>query len=300
MKRLLGIVVLILLITRLVSAAAQSSDQPRIAFGDVWARANADTEEAEIPAGEATVVYMRIVNVSQNDVALVGVSTAVAGEIQLHQAVMDGDIMRMQPMTEAPIIAAGETADFEMAGSHIMLLDVQSLVAGTAFSMILNFALPDGTIFVETVGVPVLDFAALPTPVPAFTYAQAWARPTADSDDHQPSAYVSAVYLQLFSNAESDDSLVSVSTDAAGTSEIHESVMNGDLVQMRPVEGGVQLPAGGEALLEPGGYHIMLMDLQTPLLEGDAFSMTLTFESGMELTIGVPVYDRMMTGTDHE
>lgn len=300
MKQLFRLSLLFLVLAPLFVAQAQEAIQPRIAFGDVWARANADTPEDEVPAGEATAVYMRIINLSQEDVALVGVSTPAAGAIQLHQAVMDGDIMRMQPMTEALVIPAGETADFEMNGNHIMLLDVEPLVAGSAFPMMLNFALADGTSFVETLGIPVLDFAALPIPVPTLAYAQVWSRPTATSEDDAAAVDVSAVYMQLFSSAETDDALLSISTPVAGIAEIHESVMNGDLMQMRPVDGDILLPAGGELSLEPGGYHIMLMDLKQPLLEGEAFPITLTFESGNALTIGVPVYDRMMMEMIHE
>jgi len=300
MKRLFAISFLWLFLAPLFAIQAQEGIQPRIAFSDVWARANADTPEDVVPAGEATAVYMRIVNLSDAEVALVGVSTPAAETIQLHQAVMDGDIMRMQPMTEAPIIAAGESLNFEMAGSHIMLLGAQPLVAGTAFPVTLTFSGTDGGTFVETIGVPVLDFTALPTPVPAIAIGSAWARPTAADETETPVTDVSAVYLQLFSTAENDDALVEVETSAAGIAEIHESVMDGDVMRMRPLEGGLPLPAGGEATLEPGGYHIMLMDLQTPLFDGNALSMTLIFASGAEITIGVPVYDRMMMDMNHE
>ncbi|MBC6934312.1 MAG: copper chaperone PCu(A)C, partial [Chloroflexi bacterium] len=66
-----------------------------------------------------------------------------------------------------------------------------------------------------------------------------------------------------------------------------------DVMKMRPVEGGIEIPAGGSVELKPGGYHVMLMQLPRDLLPGQAIMLTLVFESGVELPVAVPVYDKM-------
>ncbi|MFN8373811.1 MAG: copper chaperone PCu(A)C [Anaerolineae bacterium] len=69
--------------------------------------------------------------------------------------------------------------------------------------------------------------------------------------------------------------------------------MNNDVAQMQEVQGGLEIPAGERLLLQPGGYHIMMLELTQELVPGTAFLLTLTFESGVELTIAVPVYAPM-------
>jgi copper(I)-binding protein len=72
--------------------------------------------------------------------------------------------------------------------------------------------------------------------------------------------------------------LVAVSTPVAGVAEIHEMAMDGDVMRMRAMPGGLPLPAGKPVTLAPGGYHIMLMDLKQQLSPGDSVPVTLTIE----------------------
>jgi copper(I)-binding protein len=72
--------------------------------------------------------------------------------------------------------------------------------------------------------------------------------------------------------------LLSASSSAAGVVEIHEMKMDGSTMQMRALPGGLDLPAGKVVELKPGGYHVMLMDLKTPLTAGQAVDMTLVVE----------------------
>lgn len=107
-----------------------------------------------------------------------------------------------------------------------------------------------------------------------------------------PNAPVGGGYLTITNKGAADDRLVSVSTPAAGTSQIHEMKMVGDVMKMNEVEGGLVIPAGGSVALEPGGYHLMFMDLKGPLVEGQSITVTLTFEKAgtvdVELPIGSP------------
>jgi copper(I)-binding protein len=72
--------------------------------------------------------------------------------------------------------------------------------------------------------------------------------------------------------------LVAVSTPVAGVVEIHEMSMDGSVMRMRALPGGLPLPAGQAVTLAPGGYHVMLMDLKQPLNAGDTVPVTLTIE----------------------
>jgi copper(I)-binding protein len=71
--------------------------------------------------------------------------------------------------------------------------------------------------------------------------------------------------------------------------EIHEIVEEDDVMSMRPIEGGLELPAGESTVLEPGGYHVMLIGLTADLNAGETYTLTLEFErAGMvEMQVAV-------------
>ena len=85
-------------------------------------------------------------------------------------------------------------------------------------------------------------------------------------------AKVAAGYLTLKNSGESPDRLVSVTTDIAGSAEVHEMKMVDGVMQMRPVPEGVTVPAGGEVALKPGASHLMFMDLKQGLKDGQIVS----------------------------
>ncbi len=113
-------------------------------------------------------------------------------------------------------------------------------------------------------------------------------------------ASAGAVYMQL--EAGEDDRLIGASVDAsvAGKVEIHETAMvegemsddsgegMGGAMMMREV-GEIALPGGTEVSLEPGGLHIMLLEITTPLELGQKFDVTLTFENAGEKVVEVEV-----------
>ena len=99
----------------------------------------------------------------------------------------------------------------------------------------------------------------------------AWARAT------MPGQKVSAAYMQLQSDA--DARLVSASSPAVTRVEVHEMKMDGDVMRMREVK-SIELPKGKTVSLEPGGYHIMLMNLTKPIAAGEVIPLTLVVESG--------------------
>lgn len=87
--------------------------------------------------------------------------------------------------------------------------------------------------------------------------------------------------------------LVSVSSPVAGVAEVHEMKMEGDVMKMRAVQGGLDLPAGKTVELSPGGYHVMMMDLKAALPKDSTVPLTLVFrdakgvESKVELKVPV-------------
>lgn len=98
----------------------------------------------------------------------------------------------------------------------------------------------------------------------------AWVRGTV------PQQKATGAFMQL--QAEKDSRLVSAKSPVAGVVEIHEMAMEKDVMKMRAVPNGLELPAGKTVELKPGGYHVMLMDLKQAVKEGDTVPLTLIFE----------------------
>jgi copper(I)-binding protein len=114
-----------------------------------------------------------------------------------------------------------------------------------------------------------LLWAALTAAQPAEpSVTEAWARATPAQAEN------AAAYLTVLSPAA--DRLVAVATPIARKAEIHTTIMEGDVMRMRPVD-GIDLVGGKAVYLKPGGLHVMLFGLQHPLHEGDRFALTLTF-----------------------
>lgn len=100
-----------------------------------------------------------------------------------------------------------------------------------------------------------------------------WSRATPEG------AKVAAGYFKISNSGAEADRLVAVTGEIAGRTEIHEMAVDADgVMTMRPLAGGVEIPAGGAVTLEPGGIHVMFMDLKQGPKEGERFKGTLTFE----------------------
>jgi copper(I)-binding protein len=97
-----------------------------------------------------------------------------------------------------------------------------------------------------------------------------------------------AVYLTVTNNGSTADRLTAVSTQVAKTAEVHESFSEGGIMKMRPV-GGLPVAPGKPLTLSPGGYHVMLMGLKQPLVKGESFPLTLTFEHASPVQVQVRV-----------
>lgn len=105
----------------------------------------------------------------------------------------------------------------------------------------------------------------------ALTVQAPWSRATPGG------SRVGVGYLDIRNAGPAPDRLIGVLSEIAGRAEIHESVVEGAVARMRPVE-ALEIKAGGRAELKPGGYHVMFMGLNRPLREGERFKATLEFE----------------------
>lgn len=98
----------------------------------------------------------------------------------------------------------------------------------------------------------------------------AWARATVQGQK------ASGAFMQL--TAKTPGRLVSVASPVAGVVEVHEMKMEGDVMKMRALSQGLELPAGKTVSLSPGGYHVMLMDLKVALQKDTTIPLTLVFK----------------------
>ena len=79
-------------------------------------------------------------------------------------------------------------------------------------------------------------------------------------------------------SAKNSVKLVGASSPAAGVTEVHEMKMEGDVMKMRAIPGGLDIAAGKTVELKPGGYHVMLMDLKATLQKDSTIALTLVFK----------------------
>jgi len=111
---------------------------------------------------------------------------------------------------------------------------------------------------------------------------QPWARATPGG------AKVGGAYLELKAAPGKGDRLIAAKSAAAGSVEIHTHVMEGGVARMRRVD-AIEVAGGKSAMLQPGGYHIMLIDLKQPLKQGDRLKLTLVFETAGEIEVDATV-----------
>lgn len=116
---------------------------------------------------------------------------------------------------------------------------------------------------------------------PSVAVSGAWSRATPGG------ATTGAAYATL--NSPGGDTLTGVSTPVAKSASVHEMTMDGNVMRMRPVPGGLALPPGQAVTLEPGGYHIMLEGLKQPLRQGQTVPLHLTFQHAPPLDVAAAV-----------
>ena len=110
----------------------------------------------------------------------------------------------------------------------------------------------------------------------------AWVRATPPNRD------VTAAYLVIRNRSDQPRELLSVETAAAAYTELHTMRQVDDMMEMEKMERLV-VPPRGEAVLEPGGNHIMLFGVERQLAEGDSVVLTLRFDDQSTRTVTAEV-----------
>lgn len=110
-----------------------------------------------------------------------------------------------------------------------------------------------------------------------------------------PNAPASGAFMVIRNNGSKDLKLVKADNPASRLTELHTHLNEGGVMKMRQVS-MIEIKAGGEALLQPGGLHVMLIDLKIPLKEGDNVPITLTFDDGSSKQVDAKVMRPVPTG----
>jgi periplasmic copper chaperone A len=112
---------------------------------------------------------------------------------------------------------------------------------------------------------------------------QAWSRATPNG------AKIGGGYLTIENKGAAADRLIGGSADIAGKVEVHEMATNNGVMTMRPLDNGLTIEPGKTVKLAPGGYHLMIFDLKSPLKQGDKLPVTLEFEKAGKVTVSLDV-----------
>ncbi|MEI6204550.1 MAG: copper chaperone PCu(A)C [Enhydrobacter sp.] len=121
--------------------------------------------------------------------------------------------------------------------------------------------------------------------------SQPWARATA------PTAPAGGGFLAITNRGTATDRLITVRTPVAEQAQIHEMKMDGNVMRMRELEHGLEIPAAATITLAPGGFHLMLMGLKKPLTKGTRVPLTLVFEKAGSIDVELVV--EAMGATSH-
>ena len=113
--------------------------------------------------------------------------------------------------------------------------------------------------------------------------AQPWSRATPKG------AITGAGYMTITNRGTTPDRVSCVSSDASAQCQIHSMTMEGGVMKMRPVEGGLEIKPSETVTLAPGGFHVMLVTLKHPLETGQTVKATLKFDKAGTVDVEYPV-----------
>ncbi len=112
---------------------------------------------------------------------------------------------------------------------------------------------------------------------------QAWTRATPKG------AKIGGGYLTIENKGTAPDRLIGGSADIAGSVQVHEMSMDDGVMKMRPLDKGLAIEPGKIVKLAPGGYHLMMTELKSPLKQGDKLPITLEFEKAGKVQVSFEV-----------
>jgi copper(I)-binding protein len=137
--------------------------------------------------------------------------------------------------------------------------------------------------------------SATPSAPAGISVKGAWARKSAMSqggmmagDQTAMAGENGAAYMVIANGGSADDAIIGIESTVANATELHESMMNGDIVTMKPVA-RLDITAGASVELKPGSYHIMFIGLKQPLQVGAKITLTLKFEKAGPMKVEAEV-----------
>lgn len=110
-----------------------------------------------------------------------------------------------------------------------------------------------------------------------------------------PNAPATGAFMVIKNAGDRDVKVLKADNAASRVTELHTHLNEGGVMKMRPVQ-GIDIKAKGEAVLKPGGMHIMLIDLKAPMKEGDVVPITLTFDDGSTKQVDAKVVRPVAAG----
>ena len=116
-----------------------------------------------------------------------------------------------------------------------------------------------------------------------------------------PNAPATGAFMVIKNSGDKDVKVVKADNPASKVTELHTHLNDGGVMRMRPVA-AIEVKAKGEAVLQPGGLHVMMINLLAPLKEGDSVPITLTFDDGSSKKVDAKVVRPVAAGApmDHK
>jgi copper(I)-binding protein len=133
------------------------------------------------------------------------------------------------------------------------------------------------------IAVLALPAFALDYKLGAIEIGHPWSRAT------PPTAEAGGGFLAITNTGTTPDRLIAVKSPAADKVEIHEMKMDGNIMRMREVEKGIEIPPGATVELKPGGFHVMFMGLRAPFAKDAKVPLTLVFEKAGSIDVDLMV-----------
>jgi periplasmic copper chaperone A len=183
----------------------------------------------------------------------------------------------ISPLGQAPISAFRSLMGAGMETLYMTKFTTQTCLRGAPLTLAVV------TLQVAAAGLIVAPAAAADYDVGSMHISTPWARATPKG------AAAGAGYMTITNKGTTPDTVSCVSDDASAQCQIHSVTMEGGVMKMRPVDSGLEIKPGETITLQPGGYHIMFVNLKHPLEQGESVKATLKFEHAGTIDVEYPI-----------
>ena len=114
-----------------------------------------------------------------------------------------------------------------------------------------------------------------------------------------PNAPATGAFMVIKNNGDKDVKVLKADNPVSKVTELHTHLNEGGVMKMRPVP-GIDIKPKGEAVLKPGGLHVMMIDLKAQMKEGDVVPITLSFDDGSSKQVDAKVVRPMAAPMEHK